>query len=75
MHKNVCVYCPDIEKCRQIKSKYDLVDSFVNSQKDVIDFIKNCSSEEIEPYPLIKLITLNDYLEKYKDIHKKISQF
>ena len=73
--KNVCVYCPDIEKWSQIKSKYDLVDSVVNSKKDVIDFIKNCSSEEIEPYPLIKLVTLNDYLEKYKDRHKKISQF
>ena len=43
--------------------------------KDVIDFIKHFSSEEIQPYHLKKLITLDDYLNKYKDSHKTISKY
>ena len=73
--KNVCVYCMNIQKWGPLKNKYDLVYDVVTSQKGVKNFIKNFSSEEIKPYHLTKLITLNDYLDKYKDRHIKISQF
>ena len=52
-----------------------MVNSVVNSQKEVIDLIKNFSSEEIKPYQVTKILTLDDYLDKFKDIHKKISQY
>jgi len=73
--EHICVYCPDIQKWDQLKSKYDLAYDVVSSKEGVINFIKNYSSKEIEPYPITKVITYNDYLEKYKDKHIKISQF
>ena len=47
----------------------------VNTKKDVFEFIKHFSSEEIKPYNLTKIITYNDYLNRYKDIHIKLSEF
>ena len=73
--KNVCVYCMKIEKWAPLKSQYDLVYDVVNSIKEVKDFIQKFASEEIKPYHLTNLITLKDYLEKYKERHFKISQF
>ena len=73
--KNVCIYCTDNQNWDKLKSKYDLVYDVVSSKKDVIDYIKHFSSEEIQPYRLTKIITLNDYLDKYKDRHKTISQY
>ena len=73
--KNVCVYCMDIEKWGQLKNKYDLVYGVFTSKEEVKDFIKKFSSEEIKPYHMTKLITYNDYLDKYKDRHKAISEF
>ena len=37
--------------------------------------MKKYSSKNIKPFPLTKLITLYDYENKYKDRHKKISEF
>ena len=39
------------------------------------EFAKIFSSKDIKPFPLTKLVTLRDYLDKYKEGHKKISQF
>ena len=73
--KNVCVYCMNIQKWAPLKNNYDLVYDVVHSTKGVINFIQKFASEEIKPYHLTKIITYNDYLEKYKDRHFKISQF
>ena len=73
--KNVCVFCMNLDKWASLKDKYDLVYDVCTSQKQVVDFIKKFSSEEIKAYPLTKLITYNDYVDKYKDRHIKISQF
>ena len=42
---------------------------------EVVDYIKRYSSKDIKPFPLTKLVTLKDYLDKYKERHKKISEF
>ena len=73
--KHVCIYCMNIEKWGSLKDKYELVSDVVKSQKGVFKFIKNFSSEQVKPYRITKLITLNDYFDKYKDRHLKISQF
>ena len=73
--KNVCVYCMNLERWSKLKNQYELVYDVYTNQNQVIDFIKKFSSEEIKPYPLTKLITYNEYIEKYKDRHIKISQF
>ena len=72
---HVCVYCQEIQNWLHLKSKYDLVYDVVASKDRVINFIKNFSSEKIKPYQTRKVITLNDYLNKYKDKHIKIAQF
>ena len=73
--KNVCVYCANIQKWGQLKKKYDIIYDVVATKKKVIDFINHFSSEKIKPYNVTKLITLNDYLDKYKDRHILISKF
>ena len=72
---HLLVYCPDIQKWNQLKNKYDLVYDVVSSKEGVINFIKKFSSKEIKPYPIVKLITLKDYLKKFKVKHFKLSQF
>ena len=72
---HLLVYCPDIQKWNQLKNKYDLVYDVVSSKEGVINFIKNFSSKEIKPYPIVKLITLKDYLKKFKVKHFKLSLF
>ena len=73
--KNICVYCSNLKKWGHLKNKYDLVYDVVTNQFDVFNFITNFASEEIKPYRITKMITLNDYLEKYKERHIIISQF
>ena len=73
--KNVCVYCANIQKWGPLKDKYKIIYNVVTSQKGVRQFIEIFSSEQIKPYRVTKLITLNDYLNKYKDRHNKISEF
>jgi hypothetical protein len=46
-----------------------------NKGFDVIDFINNYSSKEIKPFPLTRLVTIEDYKHAYKERHKKIAQF
>ena len=73
--KNICVFCMNYQKWSRLKNDYELVYDVCTTRKGVYNFIKKFSSEEIKPYPLTKLITYNDYIDKYKDRHFKISQF
>ena len=72
---NVCVYCLNLKKWSKLKNDYKKVYGVFDKIKDVINFIKQSSTKEIKPFYIIKLITLNDYLVKYKDRHFMISQF
>ena len=73
--KNICVYCRDLQKWSYLKNNYKIVHEVYNTRKKVNNFIKEYSSKEIKPFPVIKLITYQDYLDRYKDRHFKISQF
>ena len=73
--KNACVFCQNVEKWSPLKNKYNIIYDVSREPKSVVEFIKHFSLEEIKPYRVIKLITLKDYLKKYKDRHFKISQF
>ena len=73
--KNVCVYCANIQKWGPLKNKYDIIYDVVVNIKGIFDFINHFSSEKIKPYNVTKLITLDDYLDKYKDRHILISKF
>ena len=71
----VCVFCFNLSKWSSLKNKYNIIYGVYNGQSEVKNFIKKFSSKDIKPFPLTKLITYFDYIDKYKDRHKKISEF
>ena len=73
--KHVCVYCFNLEKWSKLKEQYDKIYEVFNETQKVKDFINTFSSKEIKPFYVTKLITLEDYLDKYNDRHFTISQF
>ena len=73
--KNICVYCMNLEKWSPLKNKYKIIYGVYNTRNGVSNFIKKFSSKEIKPFPQTKLVTEQDYKDKYKDRHFKISQF
>jgi hypothetical protein len=74
--KRVCVFCWKISKWSYLKDKYPIIEGVYNRRKEVnINFIEKYASKDIKAFPLTKLITYNEYLNKYKDRHIKISQF
>ena len=74
--KRVCVFCRDVKGWSKLKSKYPIIDGVYGKRKEVNNnFIEKYASKDIKAFPLTKLITYNEYLNKYKDRHFKISQF
>ena len=73
---NICIYCMNLDKYQYLKEKYQKIhDDIFNKPKDVINFIKKYSDVNIKPFPITKLITYQEYQNKYKDRHIKICQF
>ena len=74
--KRVCVFCWNLQKWSFLKNKYPIIDSVYKLRKEVnINFIEKYASKDIKAFPLTKLITYNEYKNKYIDRHFKISQF
>jgi hypothetical protein len=67
-----CIYCSQVNKYESFKEDYKILHD-PKSLKN--DFIEKLSSKEIKPFPLVKLITFENYKHKYKERHRKISQF
>ena len=73
---NICIYCMKLDKYQYLKQKYPKMhDDIYNKRKDVINFIDKYSSVNIKPFPITKLLTIQDYKNKYKDRHLKICEF
>ena len=72
--KNICVYCMHPENYQHLK-KYGKINDIYKTKKDVANFIKKNSKEDISPFPLIKLLTYEEYVERDKERHVKISEF
>ena len=74
--KNICIYCMDINKYQYLKTKYPKIhDDIYNKPKDIVNFINRSSDINIKAFPSTKLLTLEEYNDKYKDRHLKISKF
>jgi serine/threonine protein kinase len=73
--KKICVYCMNLGKWGYLKDKYEIVHKVVNTQNEVIKFINEYSLEDIKPYSMTKLLTYEDYKNKYKERHITISSF
>jgi len=71
----ICVYCMDYDKWSFLKDKYEKIFDVYTDQDEVIEFINKFSSNDIKPFPITKLLTYQDYIDKYKDRHIKISSF
>ena len=71
-----CIYCryPN-NYMNEKKENPDFISLITCNTDEVINFIKDSSSKDIKPFPLTKLITFKIYSEKYKERHKKISEF
>ena len=73
---NICIYCMKLNKYQYLKQKYPKIHNDIyNKVKDVINFIQKFSDVNIKPFPIIKLLTYQSYLNKYKDRHIKICEF
>ena len=74
--KNVCIYCMNLDKYQVLKTKYPKIhEDIYNKRSDVVNFINKFSNENIKPFPITKLITYEEYIEKYKERHLKIAEF
>ena len=72
----ICIFCINVEKYLKFKKENpELIYDVTGDIQNVINFIKQFSLKDIKPYPITKLVTLNDYLSKYKERHKNIAQF
>ena len=67
----------NLQKYLPLKDKYKILhDDIYNTKEDVKNnFIDKLSSENIKPYPLTRLITYFDYIDKYKERHFSISKY
>ena len=74
--KNICIYCMNVNKYLPLKEKYPKIhDDIYNKRNDVIKFINKYSDINTKAFRITKLITLEDYKDKYKERHLKISEF
>ena len=72
---HVCIYCYRLEKYITLKKLYSKIYDVYNKRNQVSEFIKKFSSEKIKPFPLTKLITYKNYVDKYKSKHFKVSTY
>ena len=75
LFQNICIYCFNIKKYSYISKENKKVKGIYDDPKNVVKFIKDYSSNEIKDYPLRKIISYNDYKDKYYERHEKISEF
>jgi hypothetical protein len=73
--QNICIYCINIQKYKDLKNKYNKLIGVYNTQNQVEEFIETVSSTETREFPTLKIVNYNDYKEKYHDRHEKISEF
>ena len=73
--KKVCIFCMKVDYWSKLKNQYEMVYGVYNTQSEVKNFIEKFSTKEVKPFPLTKLITYDDYIDKYKDRHQKISEY
>ena len=73
---NICIYCMHPELYQHLKQKYPIIhDDIYKNRADVVNFINKNTNENILPFQINKLITYEEYVEKYKERHIKIWEF
>ena len=70
----ICIVCKNPEIIENLNN-YDIIYGIAQNKTEIKKFIEFYSSKDIKPFPLVKLITYKDYINKYRIYHKKISEF
>ena len=73
--QNTCIYTKNLNKYLNLNIGSLKIINIYNNKEEVKNFIIKFSSENIKCYPLKKLITYQDYLDKYKRFHYEIAKF
>ena len=73
--QNICIYCMKIEKYIHLSKKYNKIKGVFNKPNNIIKFIEDVSSYDTKEFPFTKIVTYNDYKDKYYERHEKISEF
>ena len=73
--QNTCIYTKNLNKYLNLNIGSLKIINIYNNKEEVKNFIIKFSSENIKCYPLKKLITYQDYLDKYKIFHYEIAKF
>ena len=73
--KKIFIYTYDLKRYSQLKNENNKIYNISNNYQDVIKFIQLLSSTEIKPLHIIKIITYEDYMNKYKLRHFKVAQY
>ena len=74
--KNVCILTKDKGKCENLIDLFDSIQYVSCASVCVDNFIKETSTEDTLPFPQSKyIITYEEYLKKYKILHKMISKY
>ena len=73
--QNTCIYTNNLDKYLNLNIESLKIINIYNNREKVKHFINEFSSENIKRFPLRKLITYQDYLDKYKKFYYEIAKF
>ena len=72
---NIIIFCFYIDKYIPLKNKYSKIKNVLNSFPDIFDNLKDSNFGDDSNLIGCKIITFEDYQNKYIKFHKKISEF
>ena len=79
MITNICIYCFDLDTYNKFvdlsKKKDNKINCVGRITSPIIDFIEKNSKKDIELFPVVKLITYDNYKAKYNTLHLLVSCF
>ena len=74
--EKICIFCCLKKNHEEKKQLYPKIDGVYDKAEDVINkFIKKFASKDIRPFVITKLLTLNDYKDKYHKRHETIAKY
>ena len=70
----ICLFTFSPDKYKYLKEKYPLIEGIYYFIEDIINFIHN-KNQNKPIYETVKIITYNDYYNKYNILHKMIARY
>jgi hypothetical protein len=70
-----CIYCMHKEKYLPLMDQYELLGGVFTIPSDIIEFIENYLSEKNIVFQFSKLVSYDNYIYNYFELHKTISKY